>query len=228
MADTDDKAPTPIIRQTRVPIQLQQIFLKSNRGEVVEKSPSSGAASCFREWNSHSHCKKKEDKETLLTISVDTDESLSDEGSDNITRKKNNFLRKNKTARLRSQEPPSQLSQQTRKHLSRWATHYTPKSLPCRWEDKETLSISFDTDASLSDEGSDNITRKNNIFFGRNKTARLSSQEPPSQLSQQTRKYSSRWATHSTPKSLPCRWGSSSQTESGRIGEKLLELPSRW
>ena len=80
MTSADNKAPTPIIKQTRVPIELQKVFLASNRGEVVDKPPARSAF-FFRRWI-------KAPKQP---------------------RKRYLFFGKNKTAKFCSQEPPAKV-----------------------------------------------------------------------------------------------------------------------
>jgi hypothetical protein len=61
--------PTLIIKKTRIPIELQMVFLASNRGEKVDKPPTSGAFLC-RNWQDRSHGSKtrKANKKVYLHI----------------------------------------------------------------------------------------------------------------------------------------------------------------
>jgi hypothetical protein len=54
---THTPQPTPIIKKTRIPLELQLVFLASNRGEKVDKPPTSGAFLC-RNWQDRANGSK--------------------------------------------------------------------------------------------------------------------------------------------------------------------------
>jgi hypothetical protein len=57
IATPDPRAPIPIIKKARIPLELQAVFLESNRGGTVDKPPPS--AVFFRRWLD----KRKESKQ---------------------------------------------------------------------------------------------------------------------------------------------------------------------
>lgn len=76
---TRGNKPPPIIH-TRIPASLQQVFIKSNRGQVVDVPPHSADVSICRNWHEISSSKRRYRKSSasfqICTGERSTDESI--------------------------------------------------------------------------------------------------------------------------------------------------------
>ena len=91
--------PAPII-QTRIPLELQQIFLASNRGEVVDEPPPRSTAFFSRLWRKRT---KKEKKTTNIGFGPEEKQESDRKGLRRL------FFGRSKTARFDTDSPPTEM-----------------------------------------------------------------------------------------------------------------------
>jgi hypothetical protein len=117
--------PPSIIRKTRIPLELQMVFLASNRGEKVDKPPTSGAFLCqnWQDPRSNGSKAKKASKKVYLheevALNLDISPGL--------------FPERSKAAHFHANEPTYELDNEVEFNVEQPLAPLS-KQISSRWE----------------------------------------------------------------------------------------------